>query len=436
MLFNYVALDSTNVQREGTVEASSIDAAITAVQKRGYSIISIDPVEEKGGLFNIEINLTKGVSTKEIVILSRQIATLFQAHVSPLRIFRLLSAEMENPTLQNILNKIVDDLQGGSSISRALAAHPAIFSSFYVSLVRAGEESGSLEKSFNYLADYLDRSYEVTSKAKNALVYPIFVITVFFAVMILMLTMVIPKIAKILTDAGGELPIYTKIVIGFSNFLVDWIALLLIVFSAGLIGLWQFIKTPVGLRAYDEFMLSIPYLGDLKKKLILTRFCDNLATMLSSGISIVPALEVTSDVVENTVYKEIIDAALADVKAGRSFADSIAEYPEIPGVLSQMIKVGEETGSLSDILQTLALFYRREVNNAVDTLIGLIEPIMIVMLGLGVGVLLASVLMPVYNMTSTVSAMVTIKSGAPMGAPLFIVHILPSRLHHKPRIIE
>ncbi len=400
MLFNYVAIDSVNAQREGTVDASSMDSAIAAVQKRGYTVISIEPVDEKKSLFNIEFNLFQGVSNKEIVILSRQIATLFQAHVSPLRIFRLLSAEIENPYLQNILNQIVEQLQGGSSIARALAAHPAVFSSFYVNLVRAGEESGSLERSFNYLADYLDRSYEVSSKAKNALVYPAFVISIFFIVMGLMLTLVIPKVAQILIDAGGELPIYTKIVIGLSGFLVDYIGVILVLLSGAIIGLWQFVKTPVGRRAYDEFMISLPYMGNLQRKLILMRFCDNLSTMLTSGISIVQALEVTADVVGNTVYKEIIEAALYDVKAGRSFADAISQYPEIPGVLAQMIKVGEETGSLGEIVGTLAVFYRREVNNAVDTLIGLIEPTMIVLLGLGVGTLLASVLMPIYSITS------------------------------------
>ncbi len=400
MLYNYIAIDTVNAQREGTVDAGNIDAAIAAVQKRGYTVISIDPVVEKKNIFNIEFNLFQGVSNKEIVILSRQIATLFEAHVSPLRIFRLLSAEIENKYLQNILNKIVEELQGGSSIARALSSHPDVFSSFYVNLVRAGEESGSLEKSFNYLADYLDRSYEVTSKAKNALVYPAFVISVFFIVMGLMLTMVIPKVAQILIDSGGELPIYTKIVIGLSGFMVDYIGFILVLLSATIIGLWQFVKTPVGRRAYDELMISLPYMGNLQRKLILMRFCDNLSTMLTSGISIVQALEVTADVVGNTVYKEIINAALTDVKAGRSFADAIAEYPEIPGVLAQMIKVGEETGSLGDIVGTLAVFYRREVNNAVDTLIGLIEPTMIVLLGLGVGTLLASVLMPIYSITN------------------------------------
>ena len=193
MIFAYKAIDSGNTQREGKVEASSIDAAITVVQKRGYTIISIDPVEDKKSLFDIELSLFKGVKAKEIVILSRQISTLFQAHVSPLRIFRLLSAEVENPTLQNVLNRVVDDLQGGSSISRALAAHPAVFSNFYVNLVRSGEESGSLDKSFSYLADYLDRSYEIASKARNALIYPAFVIAVFCIVMLLMLTMVIVR---------------------------------------------------------------------------------------------------------------------------------------------------------------------------------------------------------------------------------------------------
>lgn len=404
MLFNYKAVDSTNVNREGTVEAPSVDAAISAVQKRGYTLLSID--EAGGGkgimsILNVEVIFFQTVSNKEIVILSRQISTLFQAQVSPLRIFRLLSAEAENPLLQSTLNEIVEDIQGGSSISRALAAHPKIFSSFYINLVKAGEESGSLKKSFDYLADYLDRQYETIAKAKNALIYPAFVISVFILVMVLMLTLVIPNIATILTASGQELPIYTKIVVGLSDFLVNFIGLILIAIAGGAIGMWQFLQTDVGKRAKDEFIISVPYLGDLQRKLLLTRICDNMATMLGSGISIVQALEVTADVVDNIVYQEIILAALSEVKGGRSFADAIAEYPEIPGVLAQMAKVGEETGSLGNILSTLANFYRREVNNAVDTLIGLIEPVMIVLLGLGVGLLLTSVLMPIYNLTSS-----------------------------------
>jgi len=403
MLFNYVAVDSANAQREGTVEAVTIDAAITAIQRRGYTVLSIDPVDASQNLkslLKVEFSFFNSVSNKDIVILSRQIATLFQANVSPLRVFRLLSAEVENTQLKSAMSRIVDDLQGGNSISRALSVHPEIFSTFYVNLVRSGEESGSLEKSFMYLADYLDRTYEITSKTKNALVYPAFVIVIFIAVMSLMLTMVIPKIAEILTGSGQELPIYTRIVIGISDFMVNYIGIILLVLAVGGVFLWRFLRTDVGKRTFDEFMISIPLLGDLQRKLLLTRICDNLSTMLERGISMVQALEVTADVVGNAVYKEIIEETLVEVKSGRSFGDAISEYPEIPGVLTQMVKVGEETGSLANILTTLANFYRREVDNAVDTLIGLIEPAMIVLLGLGVGVLLASVLMPIYGLTS------------------------------------
>ena len=400
MLFTYKALDQSNIQREGTVEAPSIDSAITAVQKRGYTLISIDEKAASNSLLNIEIDWFSRVSHKEVVILSRQIATLFQAQVSPLRIFRLLSAEVENKKLANALNQVVEDLQAGNSISRSLSAHPDIFSSFYVNLVRAGEESVALEKSFDYLADYLDRQYEVQAKAKNALIYPAFVISIFVIVMVLMMTQVIPNIAAILIDSGQELPIYTKIVIGISDFLIDYMGFIVLILGAGAVFFWRFSQTPVGRRAIDEFTLSLPFVGDLQSKLLLTRICDNLSTMFSSGIAMVQAIEVTADVVDNTVFKEILTEVLVEVKGGRSFADSIGEYPQIPGVLAQMAKVGEETGSLSNILKTLSNFYRREANNAIDTMIGLIEPIMIVMLGLGVGVLLASVLMPIYNLTS------------------------------------
>ena len=402
MLFNYKAIDQHNASREGVVEASNVDAAISRVQKEGYTIISIDPVDEKKSVLDIEFNWFNSVSNKEIVILSRQISTLFDAQVSALRIFRLLASEVESVQLRTVLNSISDDLQAGSSISRALSAHPDIFSPFYINMVRSGEETGSLEKAFSYLADYLDRQYQVVSKAKGAMIYPAFVIGTFFAVMGLMLTMVIPRIAQILTDSGQELPIYTKAVIGLSNFLTNYIGLIFIVVAAGGFFFWKFAQTEVGKRSLDELKISFPFIGDLNRKLYLTRICDNLSTMLTSGISMVQAIEVTADVVDNKVYKEILDYTLIEVKGGRSFADTLSEFPEIPGVMSQMAKVGEETGNLGEILKTMAMFYRREVDNAVDSLISLIEPVMIVMLGLGVGVLLASVLMPIYNLTNTI----------------------------------
>ncbi len=402
MLFSYKAVDRKGETRDGTVDAVNVESAIETIESRGYSVVSVNEIAGSQSIFDVEITWFQRVSNKEIVILSRQIATLFEAQVSALRIFRLLGSESDNPKLQRIMSDISNDLQGGSSISRALARHPDVFSSFYISMVRSGEESGTLEQTFMYLADYLDRSYEVAAKARNALIYPAFVISIFVIVMVLMLTLVIPSISQILVDSGQEIPIYTRIIIGISDFLTGYIGLigLGIAIFGGIF--WQFQTTEAGKRTIDEFKLTIPVVGDLYEKLFLTRICDNISTMLSSGISMVQALEVTSEVVDNRVYKEIIEDTLVNVKAGRSFADSIAEYPEIPSILAQMSKVGEETGKLSEILTTLSTFYRREVNNAVDTLIGLIEPAMIVLLGLGVGVLLASVLIPIYNITGAI----------------------------------
>lgn len=402
MLFEFKAIDQHNAARDGTVEASSIDAAIITIQKRGYTVVSIEPIEEKSSFYNLEINLFQSIGHKDVVIMARQLATLFEAQVSALRVFRLLAVETENKQLQVVMNDVADSLQSGSSISRALSAHPDVFSPFFINMVRSGEETGSLEKSFTYLADYLDRTYQVVTKARNAMIYPAFVIGTFVIVMGLMLTMVIPRISQILVDSGQELPIYTRVVIGLSTFMSDYIGVILVLVALGGFFFWRFSKTAVGERAIDELLITLPYIGDLNRKLYLTRICDNLSTMLSSGISMVQAIEVTADVVDNAVYKEIFEHTLLEVKGGRSFADTIAEYPEVPGVLAQMAKVGEETGNLPEILTTLSKFYRREVDNAVDTLISLIEPVMIVLLGLGVGVLLASVLMPIYNLTASI----------------------------------
>ncbi len=198
MLFSYKAIDQNNATREGTVEATNIDAAISTVQKRGYTVTSIEPINENKPFYALQIEWFQSISNKDIVILSRQMSTLFDAQVSALRIFRLLAAEADNVQLQRVLNQITEDLQAGSSISRSLAAHPNVFSTFYVNMVRSGEESGSLDKSFNYLADYLDRSYQVASKVRNALVYPAFVVGIFILVMGLMLTLVIPRISQFL----------------------------------------------------------------------------------------------------------------------------------------------------------------------------------------------------------------------------------------------
>ncbi|KND50359.1 MAG: type IV pilus assembly protein PilC [Parcubacteria bacterium C7867-007] len=403
MLFAYRALDADGHERSGSVEALSQDVAVSTLQRRNLIVSSIEPlVKEKGLSMNLDF-IFNHVSNKEVVILSRQIATLFEAQVSALRIFRLLATEVDNKVLGEIMTQVADDLQGGSPISKALARHPKVFTGFYVNMVRSGEESGKLSETFGYLADYLDRTYEVMSKAQNALIYPAFVIGVFFVVMALMLTVVIPKISVILIESGQEIPLYTKIVIAVSSFLVQYGFLFIIGMIAAVFVAYRMLQTESGKLFFDSLKLDLPYVGDLYSKLYLSRIADNFATMLVSGVPPVEAVETTAAVVGSATFEDLLREAAEEVKGGVPISEALGKHPEIPGIMVAMIRVGEETGELGNILNTLGKFYRREVSNAVDTLVGLIEPLMIVFLGLGVGTLLASVMIPIYNLAGAIN---------------------------------
>ncbi len=401
MLFKYKIVDKDGEETEGKIDAISEDVAISSLQSRGLIISHIQEVG-KGGLLGLNLTIFERVSTKDVVILSKQISTLFGAQVSALRVFRLLADEVENPVLGRILKQVADDIQGGNSISIALSKHKKVFSEFYVNMVKSGEESGNLNETFSYLADHLDRGYELMSKAKNALIYPIFVVIVFIVVMILMLVMVVPKISAILVDAGQELPFLTRVVINLSEFFITYGIFMLIIFVVAVFFFFRFSRTKSGKMSIDRFKLSIPAIGTLYKKMYLSRICGNMNTMLASGIPVVKAVETASTVVDSAVYEELLKNASQSIKTGSSVANAMVNEGEIPNIMIQMIKIGEETGGLNEILSTLSKFYEREVTGSVDMLVGMIEPAMIVLLGLGVGGLLAAILMPIYNISSAI----------------------------------
>src|SRR3989344_540091 len=366
MLFNYETVDAQGKRQSGSIDAVSEDVAISSLQRRGLTIAAIESGEAGGGFLNVNLSFLERVSNKDIVILSRQISVLFEAQVSALRIFRLLATETAKPALAKVLTAVADDLQSGSSISKSLARHPKVFSPFYVNMVHAGEEAGKLDEVLLYLADYLDRTYEVTAKARNALIYPAFVITTFIVVMVLMLTLIIPKISGILLESGQDIPIYTRAVIGLSNFLVDYGIIFAAALVAGGFVLWRLSRTEQGKLALADAKLNIPYVGSLYRKLYLSRIADNLSTMLQSGISMIQAIEITATVVDNDVYAKILKESAESVKTGKPVSEALGSYPEMPSILVQMVKVGEETAELGTILKTLAKFYQREVTNAVD----------------------------------------------------------------------
>lgn len=402
MLFNYQAIGREGTPETGAIEALSYESALSSLQRRGLTVSKVEEVGVEGTVLGKRLAFFDRVKTRDVVLLSRELATLFLAQVSALRVFRLMSGEVDSAPLREALTAIADDVQGGSAISRALSRHPHIFSNFYVSMVRAGEEAGKLSESFEFLADHLERTYEVTSKAKNALIYPIFVIVTFFAVMILMLTTVIPQLSHVIAESGREVPFYTRVVVSMSDFFVAYWVVLLALAVAGGFTLWRYVRTPGGRMAADRFVLAIPKFGMLLRKLYLSRVADNMHTMLSAAIPIVRAIEITRDVVGSPVYAKALDEIAESVKGGRLISDSLGAHREFPGIMVAMVKVGEEAGELGNILETLSRFYRREVTAAVDTLVGLIEPILIVGLGLGVGVLLAAVLIPIYSISASI----------------------------------
>jgi len=399
-LFKYTAIDAQGNERRGTIDAVTEDVAIAALQRRDLIVSSVTPADSAGSLLEGKVSFFERISNKDIVILSRQITTLFGAHVSALRAFSLLATETQNPALQRRLNEIVSDLEGGATISAALAKHPKVFSPFYIAMVRAGEETGRLDESFTFLADYLDRTYEVATKARNALIYPGFVIFTFVAVMVLMLTTVIPRLSEILLESGQEMPLYTRIVVATGQFFSQYIWLMLAACIVGAVFLIRYVRTESGKAYIARVRLQIPYVGDLYRKLYISRVADSLSTTLTSGIQLVRGVEISAEVVGDPVYADILLRAAEGIQTGMPFSDVLAEYPEFPNIMVAMIRVGEETGDLGEILKTMADFYRREVSNAVDTIVSLIEPLMIVMLGGGVGFLLASILVPIYNISA------------------------------------
>lgn len=401
MQFSYQARTPEGELRKGIVDAPTVDIAIASLQRKNLIVVSVHVAEEKRPLLARSITLFDRVKTRDVVILSRQLATLFQAKVPVVGSLKIIAEETTSALLKKELSAIQDDIQGGSSMSQAMARHPAVFSSFYVNMVRSGEESGKLDEVFSYLADYLERSYELIAKAQNAMIYPAFVLAAFFAVVTLMLVVVVPKLTEIIEETSQELPIFTRVLLAVSKVAQDFWFIGLLILTIGGIAAWHYSQSNEGQMAFHRLQLSIPLIGGLYRKMYMSRIADNLQTLSSGGIPIIRCLEITADVVGNAVYRAIILDAIEGVKGGATISGAFARYNDIPPLMTQMIRIGEETGRLDQILKSLATFYRKEVDSLVDNLINLIEPILILVLGVVIGGMVAAILLPIYNIASS-----------------------------------
>jgi len=397
MRFNYQARTKEGKVQVGIVEAPSKEAALALLQKHGFYITLLEKVEAQP-FYARRIRIFERVTGKDVAIFCRQLAIMFSSRVPLAESLETLARQTTNPNFREKILKLAEDVEGGAAFSQALSRYPEVFSPFFINMVRSGEVSGKLSESLTYLANHLERELVLRSRIRGAMVYPAFVFFIFLIVGTVIVFFIIPPLAEILKEHVQELPAVTKITLKIADFLrtKGWMIILSLI--GLLIIVWRYLKTKEGKKVFDRLLLKLPIIGSLLRKIYLTRFAENLSTLISGGLPIAQALEITGEVVGNHVYKEIIFHARDEVRKGEPISSVLNRYPEaIPPLVIQMTLVGERTGRLGASLMNIVNFYQEEVNRTVENMMSLIEPMLIIFLGLVVGGLILSVFMPLYR---------------------------------------
>lgn len=399
MEFEYQARTKTGEIQIGVIEAISKEAALSLLQKSGLIVTKLEPVSVP--FYAKRIKLFRRISKREIALFSRQLSIMAKSKVSLIEALRALAVQIKNPDFKEIIFEIANKIEGGEPFSKALSHYPKVFNPFYVNMIKAGEVSGKLSESLEYLANHLEREYYFTSQVKGAMIYPLLVISVVFIVMGIMVFFVVPKIASILETSVAELPFLTRMVLSFTNFLKKWGWLLLFVFSLLVIYLYSFSKTEKGKDKLNKILLDLPLIGEFLKKIYLTRFAENLSTLISGGLPIAQALHITGEVVGNSLYKKAIFEARDGTRKGEQISTILEGYVELfPPLVIQMIKVGEKTGTLEKTLKNVVEFYQKETDIFLKTILKILEPALVIFLAFIVGLLVASTILPLYQITT------------------------------------
>jgi len=397
MRFNYQARTKTGEIQSGIVEASSREAAFNVLKSHNLYVTAL---EEAGAVpfYAKRLRIFERITRKDIVLFSRQLAIMFKSNVPVVETFRTIAKQTRKHTFREVILNIAGDVEGGTPLSKALASYPKLFSPFYINMVRSGEASGKLTEVFSYLADHLEKEHAFRGKIKGAMVYPFFILFVFAIVVIVIMVYVIPQLSAVLLETGRPLPLITRAVIGVSVFLRTKGIIIILGLVVLVIAIFQFAKSKTGKRFFDKYSLRVPVLSSFLKKLYLARFALNLSTLISGGLPIARALEITGEVVGNNIYRQIILKTKTEVERGETISSVLEKYPDfISPLFYQMIRVGEKTGTLDTSLMNVVDFYQRDVDRNLEGFTRLLEPIFIILLGGVVGLLMASVLMPLYS---------------------------------------
>lgn len=399
MRFIYKARTKEGKIQRGSVEASSRKACLGILEKYGFYVTSLKEMG-KGGFLMGKIPLLRRITPKDIVSFSRQFSVMLKSAIPPVEALRAQVLQTENPDFREKILRIAEVVETGSTLSQAFSFYPEIFDPFFVNIVKSGETTGKVADSLTYLADHLESEYNLHQKIRGAMIYPGFVIMVFIAAFFLVTFFIVPRLTEILETFEGKLPLTTRLMITLSEFVRKGGWIIIMVIFGSLFFLPQYLKRSSGSKNfYDKISLKIPILGDFYKKIYLVRFCENLSVLIGAGIPITQALKITEGIIGSEVYKKIIKEAQERVARGEKISSVFSRYPrQISSFTTQMIATGEETGRLEETLMNVVDFYRQEVERTTDNLTNILEPILIVILGIGIAIMAVSIFIPLFKM--------------------------------------
>lgn len=400
-LYAYKAKDINGNTTNGLVEAPTQDVAARLLQEKKLYIVSLTL---KNNTFSLD-TITKKfrrVTFNDSVNFTRQMATLAVAGLSLPESLSIMRSQIDNPNFTNVLLDIEHHVVSGGTLASALERHPETFSIVYIALIKAGEGSGTLDRVLTRLADTLEKEREFRSKVKSAMVYPVIIIIGMIAVVFLMMTVVIPKLTEMYNDFGVTLPFATQLLVNISQFFVKFWWLMIMVMIGSYIGISRWKKTKVGELTVDTFMLKIPIIGELQKKVLLAEFSRTLGMLITAGIHILDGLAFLKDSMGNVLFRNALSEISQKIEKGFPMGESFAQYEIFPVIVPQMIKVGEETGKLDETMTKLSNYFEKESEYLVKNLTTAIEPIIMVILGLGVGFIVFAIITPIYSLTNSI----------------------------------
>jgi type IV pilus assembly protein PilC len=400
--FTYKAINNTGASVTGNIESASVSSATDYLSRQGLTPIVIKPT--KSGTLDMTKFFGNKVKTRDMVIFTRQLATLINAGVPLVRSLSTLQTQTESPLLKKHLLEISKDIEGGTAFADALEKHPGQFSPIFVNMVRAGEAGGILDEILKKLALQQEKDAKIKQKFKSAMTYPVILLTITGLVFIGLMTIVMPKIGKIVSDLsnGAQLPMLTRVMLGISNVMVKfWYVIIGTILGTGIF-LKRYTSTPKGRRAKDRFLMRVPVLKQVIVKVAVARFSRIFASMMSAGVSVLDSIEITGRAIGNSVLEDELIHASKMVANGSQLSKPLSESKVFPAIVSQMLGVGEETGQIDEVLIKVAEFYEDEVDATVESLSSILEPIMIVIMGVMVGLIAASVIGPISNLSNQI----------------------------------